>query len=134
MLDLLPTSLQSSGHSWSARLSGVGAILGFLIGQSDLSKGFLWSMLSSSGGAPSESQLRCVSVLTVVLLCSTHAVSMWAAIEVPLREQRRGGGSKGWSKLVEGVVELKQAARTLPDPVRALFTVQCECAANISHQ
>lgn len=98
--------------------------MGFLIGQSDLSHGFPWSMLSTPGGAPSESQLRSVGALTVAILLSTHLVSMWAAVEVPLRE--RADSEKGWKSIGKGMLELKEAATTLPEPIKALFSVQCE--------
>lgn len=135
ILDLVHSKQQSLANVWSARLSGMGSILGFFIGQVDLTKRapFTWfpGMFVSSQLDSSEAQLRCVCVLVVILLLLTHAITMLVAKESPalpdpsLHLQAR---QTNWQLFISSLIEvwtgLITAAKGLSQPLLEVFRIQ----------
>lgn len=136
LLDLVPTNEQSLANAWSARLAGGGSILGFLIGQADLTSiiPFRWfpSLSTSAKGQldTTEAQLRCVCILVVIILLSTHAVTMLAAQEQPCgADPSQPVSSKGRTQETlnafrETFKGLQSAVRNLSLPIWHIFRVQ----------
>jgi solute carrier family 45 protein 1/2/4 len=136
ILDLVHSSQQSLANVWAARLSGMGAILGFFIGQNDLTRlaPFTWLPSIFASGAEldsSEAQLRCVCVLVVVLLLSTHVVTMIVAKEspaLPNPSHRMRDSQSNWQLIVVSMIlawtGLVKVARGLSRPILELFRAQ----------
>jgi hypothetical protein len=113
----------------------MGSILGFFIGQVDLTRKapFTWfpSMFASSQLDSSEAQLRCVCVLVVILLLVTHTVTMAVAKESPALpdpSHRPQGHQSNWQLIISSLIEvwtgLIKAARGLSRPLLDVFRVQ----------
>lgn len=141
LLDLVPMHLQATANAWCARLAGIGAIIGFLIGQADLTvhAPFKWfpALIKLGEGETdkTEAQLRCVCLLVVFLLLTTHAITLYVAKERPanIREHDHPTGTSTstrfsiryyWQAIVQIIGDLHSTATTLPKPILDLFRVQ----------
>ncbi|UZJ54071.1 hypothetical protein CBS101457_003391 [Exobasidium rhododendri] len=136
LLDLVDSKQQSLANAWSARLSGIGSIIGFFIGQADLTTirpfSYFTSLSSSAQGQLDsiEAQLRCVCVLVVFLLISTHAITVLVVKEVPfLPLQSPATKHQSWCTLLsrsirQAIADLCDAARNLSRPIWEIFRVQ----------
>lgn len=155
LYDLLPRTpaSQENANAWAARQAGVGALLGFLFGNLNLTHSipFKWLQIfnpdeeGSSKVAGSEAQLRCLSVTVVLILLSTQAVVAFVAREVPLSEEASStfrssrfpasGNSSFLLKIVSllpdavrsinrSLSELLITAKSLPPSILGLFSIQ----------
>ncbi|CAD6886217.1 unnamed protein product [Tilletia laevis] len=140
ILDILPAGQQALGNAWAVRLTSVGLLLGFLIGNIDLPRTFpfswlpfIWSSSYPDGAPGSEAQIKCMSVFTASLLLITHGLTAYAAIEkvyVASAEQDARSGRKlsRWQSWVqtatEPIRELRQTAASLPETIWMVFRVQ----------
>lgn len=139
LLDLVPIHQQSTANAWAARMSGIGAIFGFLIGQTDLTQlvPFRWfSVLQPdlvAGIDSTEAQIRCVSLLVSFLLVTTHLVTVAVAKETPLskvetiedvEQAKRSMLRRLVLYFVSMMRDLALAARQLPRPMLEIFRVQ----------
>ncbi|KAE8260683.1 hypothetical protein A4X13_0g193 [Tilletia indica] len=141
ILDILPAGQQALGNAWALRLTSVGLLLGFLIGNIDLPHTFpfswlslIWSSSYPDGAPASEAQIKCMSVFTASLLLITHALTAYAAVEqvyVASTEQRSESDSRASGKLsswvqatIQPLRELRQTAISLPEPIWMVFKVQ----------
>ncbi|TKY89212.1 hypothetical protein EX895_001743 [Sporisorium graminicola] len=117
MVDVASTEDQADANAWAARLTGVGSVLSFLIGNLDLPKlapGFL-----------GKTQIQIISVLVSVILIATHAIVVLRVEEQVLAHSRSHGSRKPKGLgLVAIVSDLYKQARGLPPPILEMFKVQ----------
>lgn len=137
LLDLVPLHCQSQANAWAARLMGIGAILGFWIGQTDLTQlvPFRWFSVFqqdiTAGTDSTEAQLRCVCVFVVFLVIVTHIVTIAVAKETPL-EEKGSVMNNAPSGYLRGLVfyagsligDLYSTAKSLPAPIVDIFRIQ----------
>lgn len=149
LLDLVSSKQQSLANAWAARLSGVGAIIGFLLGQTELTTmvPFTWfpSLSGSAVGQldSTEAQLRCVCLLVIFLLVSTHVITIAFAKEEPnlpvsVASLQRNRWKAVLASAINAAKDLLSAAHHLSRPIWEIFRVQfflwiawfpvCECA------
>lgn len=133
ILDMLPAEQQAAGNAWVARICAIGSILGFYVGDLDLPNTFPFSWLgfiiTSGCKAPSEPQVRCLSLLTAFFMVSTHLLVIWAAVERRLEstgdsQRTQFSVRKPSQILVKSFREFAKIARQLSQPIRAVFKVQ----------
>jgi solute carrier family 45 protein 1/2/4 len=136
LLDLVDSSQQSIANAWSARLSGLGAIIGFFIGQADVTKWIPFSWFTSlSASAPgqldtTEAQLRCVCIMVVFLLLGTHCVTILTANEkagssIPSASRSNQSRWKVIMSLVRQTIrDLFVTAHKLSRPFWEIFRIQ----------
>lgn len=136
LLDLVESKQQSLANAWSARLSGIGAIIGFLFGQAELTTmaPFAWfpglSGTAKGQADSTEAQLRCVCLLVIFLLISTHAITITVAREEASQARPTAWSlEQNWCRLVlksagSAVTDLTSAARNLSRPIWDIFRVQ----------
>ncbi|KAL9932533.1 hypothetical protein V8E36_008650 [Tilletia maclaganii] len=144
ILDILPTSQQALGNAWAVRLTSIGLLTGFLIGNVDLPRtfpfswlSFIWQSAYTDGAPPSEAQIKCLSVITASLLLLSHAMTAYAAVEQRLVPDTRSAGASGapaerklarlqsWAQnAIEPVRELRRTATNLPTSIWMVFRVQ----------
>ncbi|SJX61367.1 related to general alpha-glucoside permease [Sporisorium reilianum f. sp. reilianum] len=117
MVDVASTEDQADANAWAARLTGVGSVLSFLIGNLDLPKvapGFL-----------GKTQIQIISVLVSAILIVTHAAVVLRVEEQVLAQSHAHGSRKpkglGLAALVS---DLYTQARGLPPPIIEIFKVQ----------
>lgn len=117
MVDVASTEDQADANAWAARLTGVGSVLSFLIGNLDLPKiapGFL-----------GKTQIQIISVLVTAILIATHAVVVLRVEEQVLAQPHSHGSRKAKGlRLVAIVSDLYTQARGLPPPIIEIFKVQ----------
>lgn len=161
LIDLVPMHLQAAANAWCARLAGVGAIIGFLIGQTDLTDlaPFRWvpslTAVAPGEGDATEAQLRCISMLVAFLLLVTQAVTMAVAKEQPVwQEEERDtqmtadstkGNNRHCCASLQGVMsmfsDLIATGRSMSRPMIDLLRIQlflssawypvCECKGTL---
>ncbi|PWN36736.1 MFS general substrate transporter [Meira miltonrushii] len=141
LLDLVPMHLQATANAWCARLAGIGAIIGFLIGQADLTihAPFKWfpALVKVQDGESDkiEAQMRCVCLLVVFLFLTTHAITLYVAKEKPANisgqdhSLSRTAHSRlsirhHWQAVSKIISDLYSTAITLPRPILDLFRIQ----------
>ncbi|PWN94430.1 MFS general substrate transporter [Acaromyces ingoldii] len=142
LLDLVPSQHQPLANVWAARLAGAGSILGFFIGQINLSTypPFSWFPGTSTVGLDesakaildeTEVQVKCVVLLVVFMLVWTHIVTIFAAKETPLAPSTSSSSSKRSkgiaiiiSPLRQTWTEAVETAKMLPRPAWEIFRVQ----------
>lgn len=141
LLDLVPLHLQATANAWCARLAGIGAIIGFMIGQADLTihAPFKWfpSLTTVKDGENDkiEAQLRCVCLLVVFLFLTTHAVTLYVAKEKPANISEHDHSASRtlrsrlsiyhyWQKTAKLINDLYSTATKLPRPILDLFRIQ----------
>ncbi|CAO1634859.1 unnamed protein product [Sympodiomycopsis kandeliae] len=137
LLDMLPADQQAAGNAWVARICSIGSIFGFYVGDLDLpnTMPFSWmSFLIKSGcKAPSEPQVRCLSLLTAFWMVFTHLIVIWAAVERRLVRICDVQGTdtvsgkvshKALKILLRSFHEFAQTAKQLSEPIKAIFKVQ----------
>lgn len=117
MVDIAETEHQAEANAWAARLTGVGSVLSFLIGNLDLPKlapGFLGT-----------TQIQIISVLVSVILIATHAVVVLCVEEQVLAQTRSYGSRKAKGFGLTAIMhDLYIQARGLPPPIIEIFKVQ----------
>lgn len=117
MVDVATTEDQAEANAWAARLTGVGSVLSFLIGNLDLPKvapRFLGT-----------TQIQIVSTLVCVILITTHVLVVLRVEEQVLAETRPHGSAKPKRLgLVAILSDLYTQARALPPPIIEIFKVQ----------
>lgn len=140
ILDLVDSKQQLLANVWSARLAGMGGIIGFFIGQIDLSQQIPFTWFPSLFAVnvdmdSSEAQLRCVCLVVVFLLLGTHTVTMVVAKELPARpttttspyelfhRNRLGLLNLLLSSAIDTWTSLVNAARNLSRPILEVFRV-----------
>lgn len=142
LLDLVPSQHQPLANVWAARLAGAGSILGFFIGQINLSTypPFSWLPGTSTVGLDesakavldeTEVQVKCVVLLVVFMLVWTHIVTIFAAKETPLAPSTSSSPSKRSKGIAIVISPLRQTwteavetAKMLPRPAWEIFRVQ----------
>lgn len=131
ILDMLPSDQQADGNAWAARLTNVGSILGFYVGDVTLPDLFPFSWMSGiikdGSKVPSEPQVRCLTLATAFLLLVAHALTAWAAIEVPLQpssNSRPKAKLQLFSVVRSSLSDFAKTARSLPQPIRSAFRIQ----------
>lgn len=141
LLDLVPMHLQATANAWCARLAGIGAIIGFMIGQADLTihAPFKWfpALVTVKDGESDkiEAQMRCVCLLVVFLFLTTHAITLYVAKEKPANilgldhSTSRTTYSRfpirhHWQAVAKIIIDLYSTAITLPQPILDLFRIQ----------
>lgn len=120
MIDVAATEDQAEANAWAARLSGVGSVLSFLIGNLELPSIFPRFLGTS--------QIQIVSVLVCIILVVTHALVVLRVDEQVLvavrsatsRESKKAQGS-GFSAVF---ADLSRQARILPQPILEIFKIQ----------
>ncbi|KAL5514844.1 hypothetical protein ACEPAG_2160 [Sanghuangporus baumii] len=110
IVDTIPASQQPDGNAWAARMLGLGSVLGFFIGNVDLT-----SVFSFLG----DSELQVLSVIAAVLLLSTQA---WTASCV--KEKVLVSSSKGKKGLRQEIREIWDNLLTLPRIIRQICIIQ----------
>ncbi|KAL5498014.1 hypothetical protein ACEPAH_2945 [Sanghuangporus vaninii] len=110
IVDTIPASQQPDGNAWAARMLGLGSVLGFFIGNVDLT-----SIFSFLG----DSELQVLSVIAAVLLLSTQA---WTASCV--KEKVLVSSSKGKKGLRQEIREIWDNLLTLPRIIRQICIIQ----------
>ena len=133
-IDMLPASAQGQVGAWAARLAGVGSVLGFLISHMDLPKHIPFSSFPSlvelSKSGSNEGQLKCLCIITSLVLLGTHSVTAYVARERRLTrtEQPITGVRDVIRVLSEVITNFIKTARILPEPFRWVLSVQRECS------
>ena len=132
MLDLSPSSLQSTSNAWLGRQTHLANVLGYLVGYLDLGHSPLLRWL---GGG----QFRKLTVISCAVMVATVGVTCWTQAEEERPELATGEGA--WEK-VKGVVrDVSENVRTLPTPVKRvcygaslfLFLMRSSALADASH-
>ncbi|BGP51627.1 hypothetical protein JCM10450v2_007577 [Rhodotorula kratochvilovae] len=115
VLDLSPSSLQSTSNAWLGRQTHLANVLGYLVGYLDLGHSPLLRWL---GGG----QFRKLAVISCAVMVATVGVTCWTQQEEERPELATGEGA--WEK-VKGVVrDVSENVRTLPTPVKRVCYVQ----------
>ncbi|GAA6055261.1 hypothetical protein JCM3770_001513 [Rhodotorula araucariae] len=115
VLDLSPSSLQSTSNAWLGRQTHLANVLGYLIGYIDLGHSPLLHWL---GGG----QFRKLAVISCAVMVATVGVTCWTQAEDARPELATGEGA--WEN-VKGVVrDVSENVRTLPTPVKRVCYVQ----------
>ena len=113
--DILPAHEQSIGNAWGSRLGGLGSVLGYLFGETDLP-----AQLPTLSGAFQLDQLALLALLAAVLLLLTHA-----SLFLLVRESRLVSGDvHGVRRLMRVPWELLATASVLPRAILDLFAIQ----------
>lgn len=121
IVDVLPVSQQEEANAWVARLSGMGSILGFWIGNVDLLGPF--SFLG-------DSQIKILSVFASLTLVFAHAITIFAVEERILLsdglETRSPSQSFSFTDniVISSLRSLWETFRTLPPPIWDICKVQ----------
>ncbi|KAL5520645.1 hypothetical protein ACEPAF_2646 [Sanghuangporus sanghuang] len=110
IVDTIPASQQPDGNAWAARMLGLGSVLGFFIGNVDLTNVF--SFLG-------DSELQVLSVIAAALLLSTQA---WTASCV--KEKVLVSSSKDKKGLRQEIREIWDNLLTLPRIIRQICIIQ----------
>ncbi|CDZ96832.1 Sucrose transporter and related proteins [Phaffia rhodozyma] len=110
LVDTLPPSQQEAGNAWAGRLSGFGSVAGFWIGNVDLLK--IFPFLAST-------QLKALTVITVLSLVGTHGLMVWGVKERVLIEDSRPKSTLGGT-----LKSIWVNALTLPKDIRNICIVQ----------
>jgi solute carrier family 45, member 1/2/4 len=141
LLDLVPMHLQAAANAWCARLAGIGAIIGFMIGQADLTihAPFRWfsalTTVKDGENVKIEAQLRCVCLLVVFLFLTTHTITLYVAKEKPANTSELDRSAPRtlstrfsiryyWQAIAKIIDDLYSTAVTLPRPIIDLFRIQ----------
>lgn len=118
MVDVAATEDQAEANAWAARLTGVGSVLSFLIGNLDLPK-VAPSFLGTT-------QIQIVSTLVCVILIATHVLVVLRVEEQVLADTRTqvSAKSRRGLGLMAILSDLYTQARGLPPPIIEIFKVQ----------
>ncbi|KAJ1967406.1 hypothetical protein IWQ62_001879 [Dispira parvispora] len=115
IVDVLTPSQQEQGTAWASRMTGIGNVLGYLMGYTDLVAWFPWF---------GDTQLKVLSVLAIGFLAMTVALTCYFAHEVPLKTLSRHtlseSGASPWRALSTVVTSM----RNLPGPIRKVCHIQ----------
>ncbi|KAL4068896.1 hypothetical protein V8B97DRAFT_1970583 [Scleroderma yunnanense] len=109
IVDTLHTSQQPDGNAWAARMSIMGGIAGFFVGNLDLP-----SMLPILGST----QLEVLSVITCILLLGTH---VWVVMSVQECVLKASSGPA--RTLRQEFMQLLHTFRHLPRVIRQIFAI-----------
>ncbi|PWN47532.1 MFS general substrate transporter [Violaceomyces palustris] len=116
MVDVAAQSEQAEANAWAARLSGLGSVLSFLVGN--------WDLPALFPSSYSASQLQILSVLTVLTLLGTNlavALCVREKVLIPAHGGIKRGRLRDFFKLF---ADLSHQARTLPEPIVEVFRIQ----------
>ncbi|KAJ9477464.1 Sucrose transporter [Pseudozyma hubeiensis] len=117
MVDVATTEEQAEANAWAARLTGVGSVVSFLIGNLDLPK-LAPRFLGTT-------QIQIVSVLVSVILLATHSLVVFRVQEQILAPARSHGSRKRKGLGLTAIItDLYVQARGLPPPIIEIFKVQ----------
>ncbi|PAV17928.1 MFS general substrate transporter [Pyrrhoderma noxium] len=110
IVDTIPASHQPDANAWAARMLGIGSVVGFFIGNADLTHGFPWF---------GSTQMEILSVLAAFLLLSTQLTTAATVKEKILVSS--SGAKKG---LRQEIREIWDNILTLPRIIRQICIVQ----------
>ncbi|KAF9036321.1 major facilitator superfamily domain-containing protein [Panaeolus papilionaceus] len=113
LVDTLPSSEQAVGNAWTARMIGIGSVLGFFVGNMDLPE-----VMPFFG----DSQLKVLSVVLSIILLSAHFLVCTCVKE---RVLLKNAGEKSSRKSI--YAELRDIwvnMRTLPRVIRQICLIQ----------
>ncbi|KAJ1034490.1 hypothetical protein NDA18_001350 [Ustilago nuda] len=120
MIDVAATEDQAEANAWAARLSGVGSVLSFLIGNLELPNIFPRFLGTN--------QIQIVSVLVCIILVVTHALVLLRVDEqvlVAVRSATSRPSKKTQEFGLSAVfADLSRQARILPQPILEIFKIQ----------
>lgn len=112
ILDMLHADEQDLANAWATRFSNLGSVMGYLVGDLDLSNGLALD------------QLSVLTLSAVVLLAVTH-VSLFVLLDEPLFPAPDAGRARGvYSAVRELFLHLYHTGQRLPPPVLDLFKIQ----------
>ncbi|CAD6566115.1 MAG: hypothetical protein CYPHOPRED_000358 [Cyphobasidiales sp. Tagirdzhanova-0007] len=116
IVDVLPVSQQEEANAWAARLAGAGSILGFWVGNVDL---------TSSFGFLGSTQIKILSLFAIIAMMATHAVTIFAVEERVLLDDGDVGTATGRRNIVvESLKDIWRTFRTLPLPIWDICKIQ----------
>lgn len=133
LFDMLPAAQQASANAWCLRMGAFGAILGFFVGDIDLVSRFPFSwmhgMLKDGTKTPNEAQVRCLALLTVFFMFTSHMLTAWAAVEQTLvladsREARLQSPAGILALVKKSTRQFYDLARELSAPLKEVFRIQ----------
>ncbi|KAJ1652354.1 hypothetical protein IWQ61_007289 [Dispira simplex] len=115
IVDILTPSQQEQGTAWASRMTGIGNVLGYLMGYTDLMTWFPWF---------GDTQLKVLSVLAIGFLAMTVTLTCYFVQEVPLKSLSRhtllDSGASPWRTLST----IMTSMRNLPGPIRKVCHIQ----------
>lgn len=110
IVDTIPASHQPDANAWAARMLGLGSVVGFFIGNADLTHGFPWF---------GSTQMEVLSVLAVFLLLSTQLTTA-----ATVKEKILVSSSNTKKGLRQEIREIWDNILTLPRIIRQICIVQ----------
>ncbi|TDL20701.1 MFS general substrate transporter [Rickenella mellea] len=110
LVDTLPTTRQATGNAWAARMLGIGSVVGFFIGNVDLTGTFAFF---------GNTELQILAVLGSLLLIAAHGMTAWCVKEKVLVSSSRA--PKGFR---QELVDIWENILTLPRVIRQICVIQ----------
>lgn len=111
IVDTLPQSEQSTGNAWAGIMQGLGSVVMFWIGNTDLSRTRIFTWLGTT-------QLKSLAIICALFLLSLQGLTSWAVSErVLVHSTERDTIGKVFKKLWF-------ALRHLPKPIRQICIIQ----------
>ncbi|TEB23029.1 MFS general substrate transporter [Coprinellus micaceus] len=115
LVDTLPPSDQASGNAWAARMLGIGSVVGFFVGNIDLTR-----ILPFLGNT----QLEVLSVVVSLLLLAGHLIMAIMVKERVLLKTESSGRRSGSNAFIQELKDIWSNIRTLPWVIRQICLVQ----------
>ncbi|KAF5352299.1 hypothetical protein D9758_011927 [Tetrapyrgos nigripes] len=115
VVDTLPASMQSAGTAWAARMGGVGAVVGFFVGNLNLPS--LLPILGSS-------ELQIISILASLILLGTQLVTAGMVNERVLLKGPSGPGGSSSKSFTQELKEIFTNLFNLPRTIRQICIIQ----------
>ncbi|KAH7096334.1 MFS general substrate transporter [Auriculariales sp. MPI-PUGE-AT-0066] len=118
LVDTFPSEEQSTATAWSARMLGVGSIVGYFFGNMELTRVPVLSFLG-------DTQLKIIAIAGGVTILSLHAIVCWAVQERARAPEPFSRGIKrpAWS-IISAVVELWKTIPDLPATIKHILVIQ----------
>ncbi|KAM3512350.1 hypothetical protein MY11210_003989 [Beauveria gryllotalpidicola] len=117
IVDTLPIEKQQSGAAWASRMSAIGNVVGYAGGAVDLVR-----ILGTTFG---DTQFKLLTIIAVLAILGTTAVTCWAVTEKVLLPDARKDKARPWSQdRFQVVTQIYHTIRHLPPRIRAICWAQ----------